>query len=152
MVICIIALVVFSILGIGSLRFRQLTKEAFECTFRMVTFRPCKTNLDERIRAKLTAKMMVIPALAKFVYRNFTVLSWVFVIVFFASLGYSAYGIYNLIVHGTCDPSGSCPFSTTNATCGCEELCQCSEETCSSPEYSACGGNCTCQKEVCGIE
>ena len=153
MVICIIALVVFSILGIGSLRFRQLAKEAFECTFRMITFRPCKAKLDERIRAKLTAKLMIIPDLARFVYRNFTALSWVFVIVFFASLGYSAYGIYNLVVHGTCDPnSDTCPFSTTAPVCGCEGLCQCEEESCNSPEYVACEGNCSCQKEICGIK
>ena len=71
MVICIVALAVFAILGIGSLRFRKLAKEAFDCTFRTITFRVCKTNLDERIRARLTAQLMKTPPLAKFVYRNF---------------------------------------------------------------------------------
>jgi len=153
MVICIIALVIFSILGIGSLRYRRLAAEAFECTFRMVTFRPCSTKLDERIRARLTAKLMKIPVVAKFVYKNFIVLSWIFVIIFFASLGYSTNGIYNLIVHGTCDPgSTNCPLATKAPICGCKGICQCSIETCSSPEYLACKGNCSCQKEICSMK
>jgi hypothetical protein len=151
MVICIVALVVFSIMGIFSLTYRKLAKEAFECTFRMVTFRPCKSKLDERIRAKIISKLMRIPSLAKFVYKYFTTLSWIFVIIFFASLGYSAYGVYNLIVHGTCTPgSDNCPFAVANTTdCGCKDVCQCSKDTCSSPGYIACKGNCTCQIEVC---
>lgn len=150
MVICIVALVVFAILGIGSLRYRKLAGEAFECVSRMISFRPCTTKLDERIRARLTAKLMKIPTLARFVYKNFTLLSWIFVIIFFSSLGYLGYGIYNLIAHGTCDPhSASCPFGTTAPVCGCEGICQCGIETCESPEYMACKGNCSCQREVC---
>jgi hypothetical protein len=144
MVICIIALVVFSLMGIFSVGYRRLAKEAFDCTFRSITFRPCKTNLDQRIRAKLTAKLMNTPKIAKFIYKNFKILSWIFVLIFFASLGYSAYGIYNLIVHGTCSPgSDSCPFASHP---------ECSVDTCASPEYLACKGNVTCQKEVCGIK
>src|SRR4030043_1357892 len=143
MVICIVALVVFSILGIGSLRYRRLAKEAFDCTFRMITFRPCKTKLDERIRARLTAKLMKTPKVAKFLYKNFNILSWIFVIMFFASLGYSAYGVYNLAAHGTCDPnSDNCPFATKAPVCGCEGLCKCGLATCISPDYIACKGNC----------
>ncbi len=153
MVICIIALVIFSIMAIGSAKYKRLSGEAFECVFRMVTFRPCKTKLDQRIKAKLTSKLMKIPKLARFVYKNFTILSWIFTIVFFVSLFFSGRGIYNLIVHGTCDPSsGNCPFSTKAPICGCEGICQCEEKTCNSPEYIACKGNCSCQKEVCGIK
>jgi hypothetical protein len=94
---------------------------------------------------------MRIPALVRFVYKYFTALSWIFVIVFFASLGYSVYGVYNLIVHGTCTPgSDDCPFAANVTDCGCVGICQCSKDTCSSPEYTACKGNCTCQIEVCG--
>jgi len=68
-------------------------------------------------------------------------------------LGYSAHGIYNLIVHGSCDPdTGNCPFATHDPTCGCGEICYCDTQTCESNEYGACKGNCTCQKEVCGIK
>jgi len=152
MVICIVALVVFSILGIFSVGYRKLAKEAFDCTFRMITFRPCRSTLDERIRARLTSKLMKTPPLAKFIYKNFKTLSWIFVIVFFVSLGYSAYGIYNLIVHGTCTPgSDNCPFAA-HPDCGCIGVCQCANTTCESSGYEACKGNCTCQKEVCSIK
>jgi hypothetical protein len=145
MVICIVAMIVFAVLGIFSVGYRKLAKEAFQCTFTMVTLRPCKTNLDQRIRAKLTSKMMGVPKIAKLFYKYFSVFSWIFVILFFASLGYSLYSIYNLVVHGTCTPgSDDCPFAANTTTC--------SEDTCASPAYLACGGNTTCQMEVCGIK
>lgn len=153
MVICIIALVVLGFLSIFSAGYRPLAKEAFQCVFRLVTLRPCVTKLDERIRAKLTAKLIKIPKLARFVYKNFTALSLIFTVTFFASLGYSIYGLYNLIVLGTCDPySNTCPLSTKAPVCGCENICQCEQQTCQSPDYTSCEGNCTCQKEICGIE
>jgi hypothetical protein len=146
MVICIIAFIVFAILGIGSVKYRRLAKEAFQCTFTMITLRPCKTNLDERIRGRLTSLLMKTPYIAKFFYKNFKILSWIFVILFFASLGYSSYSVYNLVAHGTCDTNNpdNCPFSTATPLCD--------KDTCSSPAYLACKGNLTCQKEVCGIK
>jgi hypothetical protein len=145
MVICIVALVIFSLMGIFSVGYRKLAKEAFNCTFRMMTFRPCRSTLDERIRARLTSRLMKTPPLAKFLYKNFKTLSWIFVVMFFVSLGYGVYGVYNLIVHGTCSSgSDNCPFATDTPSC--------SEGTCASPEYLACKGNVTCQQEVCGIK
>ncbi len=104
MVICIIALVVCGILGIFSVKYRAIAKESFKCTFRLITFRPCNTNLDQRIKANITSKLLKrTPKLAKLVYRYFTLLSVVFVVIFFASMGYGAYALYNLGVHGTCN-------------------------------------------------
>jgi len=108
MVICIIALVVFSVLGIWSARYRNLAKEAFDCTFRMITLRPCVTKLDERIKSKVTAKLIRFPTIAKAFYKNFKIFSWIFVIAFFASMAYSVYGIYNLYFYGSCQPGGGC--------------------------------------------
>jgi len=106
MVICIVALVVFAFLGIFSTRYRKLAKEAFKCFFTTLTFKPCETNLDQRIKSKATAKLMrVSPKLAAAVYKNFKIISWIFTITFFVSLTYSAYGIFNLAVYGSCDPS-----------------------------------------------
>jgi len=116
MVACIIAMVVCGILGLFSARYRSLAWEAFKCTFRLVTFRPCNTNFDQRLKAGITARLMKrSPKTAKFVFKNFTLLSIIFVILFFASLGYSAYSLYNLGVHGTCDINDpdSCPFAGT---------------------------------------
>lgn len=123
MVACIVALIVFSILGIFSVRWRRLAKEAFDCVFRMVTFRPCKTKLDQRIKSRLTAKLMKRSTkLAKIIYKYFTVFSIIFTLSFFASMIYTAYGIYNLVTYGSCDPSsGYCGVNHVTEFISCYE-------------------------------
>lgn len=112
MVICIVALVVFSFLSIWSARYRELAKQAFKCVTRMVTLRPCDVGLETRIKTKVTAKLMNIPSLARFFYRHFKLLSWAFTVTFFASMTYSAYSVYNLLVYGTCNPGGVCVITS----------------------------------------
>lgn len=149
--ICLIALFVFAVLGVFSTRYRDLAKQAFRCVFLKMTFRPCDVELDTKIKSTLTSKLLKrSPKAARFVYKRFELLSWVFTIIFFASMIYTAYGFYNLFTIGTCDPhSDICPFNVGTPTCGCENICLCDVETCESPAYQACGGNCTCQREVC---
>ncbi len=117
MVLCIVALLVFSVLSIWSANYRVLAKEAFRCVMRMVTFRPCDVQFETKIKAKVTSKLMVIPALARFFYKNFKIISWVFTIAFFASLAYSAYSIYNLIVFGSCSPGEPCAITGIGGLC-----------------------------------
>ncbi len=150
--ICIIALITFGILGIFSARYRVIAKEAFRCVFQRLQLKACETGLDNRIKSKLTSKLLRrSPRAARFVYKRFELLSWIFTIVLFASMIYSAYGLYNLFVYGTCDPySENCLFDIGAPACGCEGLCVCDVETCQSPEYAACEGDCSCQREVCG--
>lgn len=105
MVICIVALVIFGVLGVFSTRYRSLAKQAFKCVTRMVTLRPCDVELEVLIKSKMVSKLMKYPRLAGFLYKNFKVISWIFTISFFVSLGYSAYGIYNIAVYGSCDPA-----------------------------------------------
>lgn len=108
MVICIVALVVFSFLSLVSAKYRPYARDAFKCVFKMVQFKPCDVKFEEKIKSKVTSKLMKrTPSLARFFYKNFKVLSWIFTIAFFASLIYSAYGIYNLIVYGNCEPGSS---------------------------------------------
>ncbi len=114
--ICIIALVVFSILAIFSASYRPLAGESFDCVFRKVTFRKCRTNLDQRLKSKITGKLLTkSPLLARFVYKRFELLSWIFVILFIASLAYSAYGGYNYTLYGNCygpeDIGGFCIYN-----------------------------------------
>lgn len=115
MVICIVALVVFSVLSIFSAKYKTLAKEAFDCVFNMVTLQPCKTTLKQRIKSAAISKLMpVFPKVAKLIYRNFELFSWVFTILFFASLIYSAYALFNLIVYNNCygpNSTGICPLS-----------------------------------------
>ncbi len=114
MVLCIVALVVFAVLGVFSARYRALAAEAFGCVFRMVTLRPCETGLNERIKAKIVGETLKrSPRAARAVNRHFEALSWVFTLLFFASLAYTAYGAYNLVTLGTCDPANpqNCVFA-----------------------------------------
>lgn len=105
MVICIVALVIFGILGIFSASHRKIAKEAFSCVKNMLTFRPCETGFDDRVRSHVTAKLMKrSERMAGVFYRNFRLLSVLFTMTFFVSMAYSAYGLYNLAVWGTCDP------------------------------------------------
>lgn len=109
MVICFVALGVFSIMGIFSLKYRALAAEAFDCVFRRLTFRPCVSRLDERIKAKIVSKALAIksPRLAKFVNRNFEILSWVLVILTLASLFFAAQGLWYFYLYGNCNgPQG----------------------------------------------
>lgn len=117
MVICIVALVVFSILSIFSAKYRPLAKDAFECVFRMITLRPCNVKLEERIKTKMTTKLMKFPNIARVFYKHFKLFSWMFTILFFASLIYSGYSLYNLFVYGTCDPNSDTCVLTPIGVC-----------------------------------
>lgn len=106
MVFCIVAMVVFGVLGIFSAKYRTYAREAFRCAARLATLRSCNTQFDEMMKAKITAKLITrSPRLGKFVYTRFSTISIVFAIAMFASLGYTAYSVYNLAVFGTCDPT-----------------------------------------------
>lgn len=117
MVVCFLALGVFSVLGLFSLKYRRLAGEAFDCVFRRLTFRPCVSRLDERIKAKIVAKILPkTPRFARFVSRNFEILSWVFVLLSLASLALSAQGIANFYLYGNCNgpnEPGFCVFDPT---------------------------------------
>ncbi len=108
MVLCIVALVVFSVMSVGSARYRHWAREALRCVIKNLTLSPCDVGLEQRIKGKVTAKLLAFPALARFFYRNFGVISWLFTLTFFASLIYSAYSIYNFLVYGSCEPGGVC--------------------------------------------
>lgn len=119
--ICIIALIIAGILGIFSASYRDIAKKAFDCVFRNLTFRKCDSGADQELRAKITVKMMKLsPKAAGFTFKWFNTISWIFVIMMFASIGYSAYGFYNFIQYGNCngpDSSAFCvfdPFKNNN--------------------------------------
>ncbi|MFH1146056.1 MAG: thioredoxin domain-containing protein [bacterium] len=116
---CIFALLVFGILSIFSASYRPLAKEAFRCVFRRLTFRPCDTPVGDRLKASvvswglrksLTAGTMI--------SKSFTVLSWLFVFLFFYSLFWIGIGTVNYYRFGTCSPDNpiACPINAT--TCG----------------------------------
>jgi len=115
MVICLVALVVFSILGIFSAKYRNLAKDSFECVGSMLMFRPCTSNLDQRAKTVVTTKLISInPKLARFFYKRFTAISWAFTIAFFVSMFYTVLAFYNYILYGNCDPSESASSCVLN--------------------------------------
>jgi thiol-disulfide isomerase/thioredoxin len=112
MVLCIVALVVFAVLGIFSVGYRKLAIEAFDCVIRKATLRPCESGLEDRMRAKIVAETLKRhEGAAALINKNFETLSLIFTILFFASLGYTLYSVYNLITLGTCEPGGNCIFA-----------------------------------------
>ena len=122
--ICLIALVVFGILGIFSASYRKLAGEAFDCVFRRLTLRKCETGFDTKLKSQIMGRLANHQRAARFVYKNFELLSWVFVILMVASFAYSAYSVYNYAQYGNCygksygegfcifDPAGNSGFST----------------------------------------
>ena len=112
--ICLIALVVCGVLGLFSATHRKIAKEALDCVFRRVTLRKCTTGLDQRLKSGISGKFMrKSPRAGAFVFRNFEVLSWIFTILLIASLGYSAYSVFNLVAYGNCNgpiPDAFCVF------------------------------------------
>ena len=114
MVICIIALPVFAILGLFSLKYRLLAWEAFHCLFRTIAFKPCNTGLDLKIKSKFTAKLMWWPVLARGFYKYFALLSWIFVVLMLVSAAFTGLGLYNYIKYGNCNGEQSSAFCIFN--------------------------------------
>jgi thiol-disulfide isomerase/thioredoxin len=114
MSICIAALVVLAVLSTFSAKYRSWAREAFDCVVRRLTLRPCTTSFNDKVKAVITSSLMKRHmGLARFANRHFEAISWVFTIVMFVSLAYTAYGFYNLATVGTCDPANpeNCVFN-----------------------------------------
>lgn len=115
--ICIIAMIVFGIMSIFSAAYRKIAKEALECVFKRITLRKCDTGLDQRLKSKVIGSLMKRnQKAARFAFKNFEVLSWVFTILLIGSLVYTAYGIVNLAIYGNCtgNTGGFCIFAPQN--------------------------------------
>ena len=151
---CIAAMVILAVMSMFSANYRSWTREAFDCVTRRLTLRPCRTGFNEKVKATVTSKLMKrSKRAAGFTHRHFELISWLFTVVMFFSLAYSAYGAYNIAVFGTCDPAhpDQCVFNPGLPQCGdptCTGLdhCFCDgvEFHCTDPLFLECGGNCAC--------
>lgn len=109
--ICIIALIVFGVLGIFSASYRIIAKEAFECVFRRLTLRKCETGLDKRLKAQITGRLMKrLPRTGRQIYKYFEVISWIFLILLLVSIFFSAQGAYLFVKYGNCNGEDSNKF------------------------------------------
>lgn len=117
--ICVLALIVFSVLALFSAKYRPLAKEAFDCVFRKMTLRKCETGLDTRIKAQLTSMFhRISPKMGRAVYKRFELISWVFTILFVVSVAGVAWGGYNYWIYGNCNgpnADGFCVFDPVGA-------------------------------------
>ena len=147
MVLCFIALPVLLILGIFSVKYRILAKDALECIGRTITFRKCKSQLDERIKANLTGKIIKrSPKLGLFFYRNFQLISTIFMILMIGSLFFSVTGFFNYIKYGNCNGPNSdgtfCIYSdilgTQKINTSCSNPIECTNEACNCESGETC--------------
>lgn len=127
--ICVAALIVFTLLAVFSARYRSLAKEAWACVFLKVTRRPCTSGLDKRVRMMAVAPFLKrSPNAARFVYKAFPAISFLFVALTILSVIYLAWGGYNYALYGNCNGPGStgfCVFDPSGP--GSSEVAECSE-------------------------
>ena len=115
--ICFIALPILLILGIFSASYRKLALEAIDCVVRKLTLRKCHSRLDERIKARITGKLMKrSQKFALLIYKYFEVIAWAFVILFLVSGFFTAQGVYNYVKYGNCNGPDSQDFCIFNPT------------------------------------
>jgi hypothetical protein len=116
---CIIAFVVLSILGIFSASNRVLAREALDCVLRRVTFRPCTTGFDEKMKAKILGTVIMrSERLASFISKYFEALAWAFFILMMAASVMFFRGIYLFYITGSCNglnQQAFCVFDPTGA-------------------------------------
>jgi protein-disulfide isomerase len=109
--ICVAALIVFTVLALFSARYRSLAKEAWACVFLKVRLRPCNSGLDKRVRMMAVAPFLKrSPKTARVVYTIFPAISFVFVLLTVISLVYLVWGGYNYALYGNCNGPGSTGF------------------------------------------
>lgn len=154
--ICFVALFVFAVLGLFSVKYRALAKESFDCVFRKVTLRRCETGLDKRIKMSLTGKLMAkSKPLARMFYRHFEMMSWALTVLMLASTFYSAQGLYNFWAYGNCNGEDSSAFCALSEFQNVPKVCTCGEweKQCTETDYEECGGaDCECLSKKCGPE
>ncbi len=125
MVLCLLALPVFAILSIFSIRYKKLTSDALECLFKTIQLRKCESGLDDRIKADLTGRVLTLsPRLAQFLYNYYKIISWIILIIFVWSMFTSIIGVYNYVQYGNCNGPESndfCIFDPTGQNRGVTE-------------------------------
>jgi len=119
MVLCLLALPIFAIIGIFSIKYRKLTYDAWECLFKTITLRKCESGLDDRIKADLTGRVLKLsPKTGRFFYKNYKIFSWIIFLIFLWSFYVSTFGVYNYYAYGNCngpESTGFCIFDPTGS-------------------------------------
>jgi hypothetical protein len=116
---CIVSAIILSILGIFSASNRKLAGEALDCVFHRITFRPCTTGFDEKMKAKILGVVITrSEKFAKWLNKYFEVLAWVFFVLLLGASIMFFRGIYLFYTTGSCNGANStafCVFDPTGA-------------------------------------
>ncbi len=119
MVFCIAGLLIFAILGVFSTKYRRYFRESIHCMRRQLLLKPCDTQFDQEMKAKITANISkTSPKLARFVFKRFAFLSWILLILMLFSTAAVAFGAYNYIAYGNCNGPYSSDFCVFGALDG----------------------------------
>ena len=103
--ICIAAFLILAVIGIFSAPHRELAKEAFDCVLHRVTFRPCQSSFQTKVKSGALNWLMKRNMKAASFFNKYSELfAWIFVIFTIASLIYSGFSLYNYFIHGSCTP------------------------------------------------
>jgi len=96
---------------------RQLAREAFDCVFHRITFRPCTTGFDEKMKAKILGRVITrSERTARFLNRHFEMLAWMFFVVFLAALVMFVRGLFLFYTTGSCNGANSTGFCVFDPT------------------------------------
>jgi len=114
---CIVAAIILSILGIFSASNRQLAKEALDCVFHRITFRPCTTGFDEKMKAKILGRVITrSEKTARFLNKNFEALAWIFFVIFLSASVMFVRGLVLFYTTGSCNGVNSTTFCVFDPT------------------------------------
>lgn len=126
MALCLIALPIFAILGIFSIKYRKLAKDSLHCLFRTATLRKCESGLDDQIKAGITGRLLKFsPPAAKFFYRHYKLISLLILALFIWSGVEGVAGTINYVKYGNCngpESSGFCIFDPTGQYSGTSQI------------------------------
>jgi hypothetical protein len=143
---CVAAAIILSILGIFSAANRQLAKEALDCVFHRITFRPCTTGFDEKMKAKILGKVINrSEKTARFLNSHFELLAWIFFVLILGASVFAVRGVYLFYTTGNCNGvnnSGFCIFDPTGEN---NETSSTNGGACPVPTNKAGGGGLTLQ-------
>ena len=114
---CIVAFIVLSILGIFSASNRELAGEAISCVFDRVTFRPCTTGFDVKMKSRILGRVITrSETAARLINSNFELLSWTFFVLMLASSIWFVRGVYLFYTTGSCNGLNSTAFCVFDPT------------------------------------
>jgi hypothetical protein len=121
--ICVIALVVFAVLGIVSAKYRAYFFEALDCVFKRVTLRKCTTSFDKKMKMKITTRLSAVnKSIGGFTFKHFETISWILTIIMILSMVWSLYvgvtGVYNWVAYGNCNGPNSTEACVLNTLTG----------------------------------